>query len=188
MITVKVPKGCKINIAGKPSLDEETLAPPASVGMLPEKIPFVKPRLKVKVGDRVKIGTPLFEDKRRPSIQFGSPGGGVVDAINFGQRRIIKEIVIRLDDHEEYVQFTPMTTQDIEGATRDDLIEAMQKGGIWPFIKALPFRDIANPEEPAPGIFVNLGASEPFLPQPQVYLKNAINLFENGINILRKGL
>jgi Na+-transporting NADH:ubiquinone oxidoreductase subunit A len=186
MITVKVPKGCKINIAGKPSLDEETLAPPASVGMLPEKIPFVKPRLKVKVGDRVKIGTPLFEDKRRPSIQFGSPGGGVVDAINFGQRRIIKEIVIRLDDHEEYVQFTPMTTQDIEGATRDDLIEAMQKGGIWPFIKALPFRDIANPEEPAPGIFVNLGASEPFLPQPQVYLKNAINLFENGINILRK--
>ncbi len=186
MITVKTPKGCKLKIAGKPSLDLDRLATPASVAMLPARIPFVKPRLKVKIGDRVKIGTPLFEDKRRPAIQFGSPGGGVVDEICFGPRRIIKAIVIRLDDNEEHVQFTSLTAQDIEAATRDDLIKAMQDGGVWPFIKALPFRDIANPEEPVPGIFVNLGASEPFLPQSQVYLRNATDLFESGINLLRK--
>jgi len=186
MITVKVQKGCKLNLTGKPSLDEESLATPARVGMLPARIPFVKPRLKVKIGDRVKIGTPLFEDKRRPAVRFGSPGGGVVDAINFGPRRIIKEIVIRLDDNEEHVQFTPLTIRDIESSARDDLIRAMHDGGVWPFIRALPFRDIADPENPVPGIFVNLGASEPFLPQAQVYLKNAIELFENGICILRK--
>jgi len=186
MITVKVRKGCKLNIAGKPSLDEETLATPTRVAMLPARIPFIKPRLKVKVGEQVKIGTPLFEDKRRPAIQFGSPGGGMVDAINFGPRRMIEEIVIRLDENEKYVQFTALTPWDIETAGRDDLIRAMHAGGVWPFIKALPFRDIANPDEPAPGIFVTLGASEPFLPQPQVYLKNAVALFESGISILRK--
>jgi len=186
MITVRLKKGCKLNIAGKPALETKILAKPSHAALLPDKIPFIKPRLKVKIGDRVKIGTPLFEDKRRPAVQFGAPGGGVVEEINFGPRRIIKEIVICLDDNEKYVQFTPLTDQDIQDAARDDLIKAMQNGGVWPFIKALPFRDIANPEDHAPGIFVCLGASEPFMPQPQVYLKNAIALFESGVKLLRK--
>ncbi len=186
MIKIKAPRNYHLNFEGKPSLDEKPLPKPAQVALCPSRIPFVKPRLKVKTGDRVKIGTPLFEDKRRPSLRFVSPGGGVVETINFGPRRIITEIVIRLDDDEQYVQFQPLTEAEIEAASPDDLIKSMHEGGVWPFLKALPYRDIADPEASAPAIFVNLGASEPFSPQPQVYLRDAIDLFQSGVQLLRK--
>jgi Na+-transporting NADH:ubiquinone oxidoreductase subunit A len=66
------------------------LEKPARVALLSEKIPFVKPRLKVKTGDKVKVGTPVFEDKRNPNLVFLSPGGGKIANIDLGLRRVIK--------------------------------------------------------------------------------------------------
>ncbi|MDM8542906.1 4Fe-4S dicluster domain-containing protein [Desulfococcaceae bacterium HSG9] len=186
MITVRLKKGCKLNIAGKPALETEVLAKPSHVALVPERIPFIKPRLKVRVGDRVKIGSPVFEDKRNPEIKFLSPGGGEIDVINFGPRRVIREIVIRVDKKEESVRFKPLTDQELETTQRDDLVRAMTDGGIWPFIKSFPFRDITDPQGRAPGIFINLGDSEPFQPRPEVYLQGAAELFEFGVRILRK--
>ena len=70
MISILVKKGYTPQIAGKPSQEVETLKKPHSVALLPEKIPFIKPRLKVKVGDKVNIGSTVFEDKRNPDIKF----------------------------------------------------------------------------------------------------------------------
>ena len=81
MISVRVKKGCTLNISGKPSRELEILEKPKKVALLPEKIPFVKPRLKIKLGESVKIGTTVFEDKRNPDIKFVSPGGGEITDI-----------------------------------------------------------------------------------------------------------
>ncbi|MFC1825952.1 NADH:ubiquinone reductase (Na(+)-transporting) subunit A, partial [Thermodesulfobacteriota bacterium] len=64
MISVHIRKGFRLNISGKPSHRVEELKKPDKVALLPEIIPFIKPRLKVQVDDQVKIGTPLIEDKR----------------------------------------------------------------------------------------------------------------------------
>ncbi|MBW2681595.1 MAG: hypothetical protein JRD01_12775 [Deltaproteobacteria bacterium] len=37
---------------------------------------FVKPRLKVKTGDNIKVGTPVFEDKRNSNLTFFIAGRG----------------------------------------------------------------------------------------------------------------
>ena len=186
MIFIHTQKGYNLKIEGKPSRDVEKLAPPTHVAFVPEHIPFVKPRLQVKVNDLVKVGTPLIEDKRFTDIKFLSPGGGQVVAINFGPRRVIKEIVILLDKEEEYISFETFSEQKIETMERKELIEAIIKGGLWPLIRALPFRDYPLPDSRPPAIYLGLGDMEPFQTDPRAYLNGNIDLLKYGLTILRK--
>jgi Na+-transporting NADH:ubiquinone oxidoreductase subunit A len=186
MISVNIRKGYKINIAGEPSHEVVESAKPSRVALLPERIPFVKPRLKVKVGDKVKMGTPIFEDKRNPDVIFLSPAGGEIVQINFGPRRVIKEIVVELDHNEDHEAFPVFSSTQIESIQRNELVKAIMAGGLWPLLRELPFRDIANPDFTPPCIIVSLDAKEPFQAASEVYLKNKIDFFEFGIKILRK--
>jgi len=186
MISVRIQKGYGLNIAGTPSREVEILGKPSRVALLPERIPFIKPRLKVQVGDQVKIGTPVFEDKRNPNIVFLSPGGGEIIEINFGPRRVIKEIVVALDHNEAHESFPLLSEKDLETMERESLIKAIMTGGLWPLLRELPFRDIANPEFVPPSIIVSLDAGEPFQPLSAAYLHEKIDLLEYGINILRR--
>jgi Na+-transporting NADH:ubiquinone oxidoreductase subunit A len=186
MIFVEIGKGYKINIAGEPSHEVVPSEKPSRVALLPERIPFVKPRLKVKVGDKVKMGTPIFEDKRNPDVIFLSPAGGEIAQINFGPRRVIKEIVVALDHNEDQEAFPIFNETQIESIQRKELAKAILAGGLWPLLRELPFRDIADPDFTPPFIIVSLDAMEPFQAAPEVYLKDKIALFEFGIKILRK--
>jgi Na+-transporting NADH:ubiquinone oxidoreductase subunit A len=186
MLTVRIKKGYALNIAGAPSREVTVLEKPDRVALMPERIPFVKPRLKVQVGDRVKIGTPLIEDKRNPGVRFLSPGGGEVTRILFGPRRVISEIVITLDHREKREEFLSFSEAQIETISRAALIEAIMTGGLWPLLRGLPFRDIADPEFTPPSIMVRLDATEPFQPSPEAYLNGEVDLFEFGVKILRR--
>ncbi len=185
MNLVKIKKGYTLNLIGKPSAELESLPKPARVGILPERIPFIKPRLKVKVGDSVRLGSPLIEDKRNPDIRFLSPGGGIVDDIDFGPRRVIRKIGIRLDEPEEQVQFEHLAESDIDAIGRLDLVRMIVAGGLWPLLRQLPFRDYPDPETEPPALYVGLGSFEPFMPQPQVYLADRLDLFNYGLKVLR---
>lgn len=68
MNPIRIKKGYDLNVEGRPSDKIEQLPNPAHVAAVPEKIPFVKPRLAVETGDEVKIGTVLFVDKRNPDF------------------------------------------------------------------------------------------------------------------------
>ena len=186
MVPVNIKKGFDLKITGAPSNTLETLDKPSHVAVLPEKIPFIKPRLKVQVNERVNVGTPLFEDKRNPDIKFLSPGGGEVVRIDFGPRRVIREIVIRLDDNEKHEVFDQVGPQKIESITRQELVKALMRGGLWPFLRALPFRDIADPDMIPPSLFVSLDSLEPFHPQAEIYLSEDVELFRFGLKILNR--
>ncbi len=186
MLSIKIKKGYRLNIEGKPSVKLEKLQRPAHVALLPEKIPFIKPRLLTDIGDKVKIGAAIFEDKQNPDIKFLSPGGGEIIQINFGPRRIIREIVIKLDDVEAYEKFESLPEKDIEHVERETLVKMILKGGLWSLIRAFPLRDIASPDFTPPAIFVSLGSEEPFQPESYVYLKGKEELFRYGISVLRR--
>ncbi len=186
MIPINVEKGIGLNMAGKPSSELIRKEKPSRVALLPERIPFVKPRLKVKCGEKVKIGSALFEDKRNPDIRFLSPGGGEVVEIDYGPRRVVRKIVVRLEGEEEFEDFSHLTEGAPLKTSREGLVEAMTLGGVWPFFRELPFRDIPSPDTVPPAVFVTLGAEEPFQPEPSVYLEGEGALFEFGIQILKK--
>jgi Na+-transporting NADH:ubiquinone oxidoreductase subunit A len=128
----------------------------------------------------------LFEDKRRPFLKFLSPGGGIVETIDFGPRRVIQKIVIRLDTDEESVDFESLSESDLDSILRDDLVEKILNGGLWSLLRGLPFRDIAPTDSEPPAIFVVLDNLEPFQPEPSVYLHDKDQLFFFGLKVLRR--
>jgi Na+-transporting NADH:ubiquinone oxidoreductase subunit A len=184
-LTIK--KGYRFRAAGQPSFDLVDLADPSSLSFLPDKIPYIKPRLKVSEGDAVKIGSLLFEDKQYPHVKFLSPAGGVVRKIQFGPRRVIQAIVIERDpDQEGHVQFQHVPTDMLETMDRLELVDHILTGGLWWVFRQLPFRDLPDSQVPPPSIIVSLSDLEPYQPAPGVYLRNRLDMFDFGLKVLDK--
>lgn len=184
MISITLKKGYSLKIAGAPSAALSILPPPERVAAVPSHLPFVKPRLTVKVGDAVALGTVLFEDKRNPDVKFLSPGGGRVAAIHFGARRLIREIVIDLAPDEAHIAFARLSAAELKTVERARLVALLLTGGLWPLLRALPFRDMPRPDVLPPAVFVQVGSTEPFQPQPAVYLQENEARFRFGLAVL----
>jgi len=184
--TLRIKKGYRFRVEGRPGPTLKRLGPPETVALVPEHIPFIKPRLIVHEGDKVKAGSLLLEDKHRPELKFRSPGGGIVESIRFGPRRVLKAVVIRLDPEEARESFHPMTETEVDQADRSHLVERIQEGGLWPLFRELPFRNIPESRIVPPTIIVTLGTKEPFEPFPSIYLRDREALFLFGIRILEK--
>ncbi len=178
--------GLDLAIGGAPAADLKAAPEPNQVAAIPEKIPFIKPKLAVRKGDSVRLGSLLFTDKRSPEIRFLSPGCGLVSDIQFGPRRIVQKIVIDLDGSEESEPFQQLTPEQIPTLDRADLVRAFVQGGQWPLFRELPFHDIPKPSTSPPLIVVCLDRSDPFAPLPGVYLKDKEDLFRFGLKLLHK--
>ena len=186
MKTVHLQKGYDLKLTGKPSGEVDVLPRPARVAVVPERLRFVKPRLKVKVGDHVKVGSVLFEDKRHPTIFYRSPGAGTVSAVALGSRRVVRHIVVDLDDTEAFEEFEPIGGDALEGIDRLELIDRLMAAGLWPLVQELPFRDAARRESRPSALFVHLDNLDPFHPLPSAYLRGCEDLFEFGLRALER--
>ncbi len=186
MKTVKIKKGWQFKIVGKPLQRIENRPAMTHVAFVLDTIPFVKPRLRVQVGAKVKIGSVLFEDKKTPDLKFLSPGCGTIKDITYGPRRVLHEIVITLDRDETFETFKKLTEPAFDQIKRSSLIDRLMSGGMWPFLRQLPFRRIANPDSPPHAVWVSLGSADPFQPKAQVYLNEQADFFEFGIKVLRR--
>lgn len=184
MIPIRVKQGYQLNMEGAPTREVIALSAPAKVAVLPEKIGFVQPRLAVSVGDRVKVGSILFSDKKNPDIVFLSPGAGVIGDIRFGPRRVIQCIVIELSAREDHEHFDSMDERELAGLDREAMVSKLLSMGFWPRIRTLPFRNIASPAETPPKVVVTLDGLEPFSPSPAVYLKGREELLVFGLKAL----
>ncbi|MGM0452955.1 MAG: 4Fe-4S dicluster domain-containing protein [Thermodesulfobacteriota bacterium] len=186
MKTVRVKNRCGIQFTGAPEARVETPPAPKCVAALPARIPLIKTRLLTNTGDAVQIGTPLFEDKTNPDIKFLSPGGGTIGAIHYGQRRTVREIVIELDSEESHVAFDPIGEAEVRTMDRNLLVDTLMARGVWPLIRDLPYRAIADRNTDPAAIWVPLDSADPFQPLSGLYLKNHGKRFAFGIQVLRR--
>lgn len=172
-------------MAGGPSSERIHLADPGQVAVVPDKIPNIKPKLKVARGEHVKTGAILFSDKHNPRLQFLSPGGGTIQSILYGPRRKLEAIVIERDQaNEPFVQFPAVSVDALKKMGRDQIVEHILQGGLWWIFRQLPFRNLPNPETVPPLIIISLSAKEPFQPQPAAYLKDRMDLLAYGLEVL----
>lgn len=184
MKTVSLKQAFQVPVAGAPSPRIEQGASVQTVAALPEKIPLIKPRLLAKKGERVKIGSPLFENKANTKQRFLSPGGGTIVDIIYGYRRGISQILIETDREEEYQSFMPMDEQAIVQGGRDHLIEELMIRGLWPLIRSLPYRNISSPDERPASLWISLDSADPFQVPSRVYLKGDEEDFVFGVRTL----
>jgi len=184
-ITIK--KGLNIPLAGKPRLEIDTGNQVSSVAALGIDTPGLKPRMAVQQGDRVKLGQPLYVDKRNPDVPFTSPGTGVVSIINRGERRVLHSVVVRLDGNEEqaasYPVFEPTQLQNIDAA---EVRRILIGSGQWTYLRTRPFSRIPMPDATPSSVFVTAIDTNPLAPDPAVIIGQDPESFAAGITVLSK--
>ena len=91
-----IEKGLRLPALGEPVQTVEPARMARQVALLADDYGGVRPSMRVTLGDDVRRGQLLFEDKKRPGVRFTAPAAGTVQAILRGDRRSFRSIVIEL--------------------------------------------------------------------------------------------
>ena len=182
MITIK--KGLDIPIAGAP---EQVIHPgPAvsHVALVGADYIGMKPTMLVQEGDRVKLGQPLFTDKKTPGVTFTSPGAGTVVEVNRGHKRAFQSVVIQLQGDEEET-FTSYGSADLTTLKRNEVVDNLVNSGLWTSFRTRPFNKIPAIESQPHSIFVTAIDTNPLAADPLVVIAENEMSFVHGLQVIR---
>lgn len=186
MEKIKISKGFNTPLAGMPDIGIIELSQPETLGLSAIDIPHIRPKLLVKENDRVKTGAPLFCDKRNKSIQYVSPGTGIVQKIVFGERRRLQEIVIALENADDFIEFDPLPLPEVPDISKENLVIQLKKGGLWQSLRQFPAKDTADSSHTPAMIIVSLNGNDLFSPDPGVVLEREQTAFHFGLEVLKR--
>jgi Na+-transporting NADH:ubiquinone oxidoreductase subunit A len=186
MADFKLKKGFDIRAAGKADLNLVDLGAPRKVALQPVEFRGIKVKLEVETGNIVKKGSTLFTSKENPELRFVSPISGTVSEINRGERRVLMEIVIENDNKNEFEPVKKISENEVAGVSREDIIAAMLKSGLWPLVRQRPFSKIANPSDEPRDIFISAMDTAPLAADVNFILHGLEKEFQHGIDLLAK--
>ena len=181
MINIK--KGLDVPITGEPEQVIHTGPEISRVAILGADYVGMKPTMLVEVGDRVKLGQPLFTDKKNPGVHFTSPGCGTVVELNRGDRRVFQSIVVELDGEEEQT-FRSYENEDLTALNREEVQQNLVDSGLWTTIRTRPFD-----KNPAIGsvpnsIFITAMNTEPLSADVSLIIAEDESSFVHGLQVL----
>jgi Na+-transporting NADH:ubiquinone oxidoreductase subunit A len=180
---IRLKKGLNIHLLGDADKVYASTKPTEKYVVKPTDFHGLMPKLCVKVGDKLKAGTPLFYDKYNEKINFCSPISGAVTDIVRGEKRKIMEVVIKADTEIVYEQFT---TASADSLSREQIIKTMLKAGIWPFVRQKPYDIIANPADMPKAIFISTFSTAPLAIDNDFALYGMDELFQKGLDYIVK--
>lgn len=189
-----VKKGLDIPISGGPEQRIDNAPPPATIALVADDSVGMRPTMFVAVGDAVKRGQLLYEDKKTPGVVYTSPGAGAVLAINRGERRAFQTVVIQLNDSErsgnvtagDEVAFDSYTNKAIAGLSRDDIKALLVESGLWTAFRTRPFSKVPALDAEPDAIFVTAMSTDPLAPSADVIFEGHQAEFEQGLLCLVK--
>lgn len=180
---IKIKKGLNIPIEGEAPLTIVGHIKPDVVRICPEDFPGLVPKVKVKIGDRVKAGTPVLYDKNNENIFYVSPVSGVVTSINRGEKRKLLDVTIKADKEVQYESFE---TGDPLNLSAEELKDLLLRSGVWPLIRQRPYDIVADPETKPRDIFVTGFSTVPLAPSFDFIVEREPDSFQTGLNVLSK--
>ena len=186
MAHINIRKGHNIRISGSPENEYFSRPKSKTVSIQPNNFRYVKPKLLVKVGDKVDIGSPIFFDKVQPDIKWASPGSGEIKEIILGDRRSVENIIIELHEEEKSVLHTPVKYQEISSLGKAKVTDQIMEANLWPMIRQRPFNKIADPNDIPMAIFVSGFNSAPLTVNLDFALRYKQSVFQAGLNVLNQ--
>lgn len=174
MQQINLHRGLDVPFDGQATLALAECATTAVYHIVPDHYAGIKPKLLVKEGDIVKVGSPLFADKKAEQMLFTAPVSGKVVGIVRGERRKVLSIDIEAAQTMEYKQF------DLKKEVKELLLES----GLWTLIKQRPYDCIAMPSKEPKAIFVSSFDSAPAAADYQWVLKDKVAEVEKAIEKL----
>lgn len=146
MASHNIKKGLNVPITGEPKQEIEDGAKVSHVAILAEDYPAMKPKMLVVVGDSVRRGQALFEDRKNPGVIFTALGAGTVTAVNRGAKRALQSVVIELNENEQNNTLTDADFQsfssyqgDMSAADGQTIADLLVESGLWTAMKERPF-------------------------------------------------
>jgi len=192
-VQIKVTKGLNIPIKGHPSGKIQDFTPsgqshektkPTEISLNLSCFDNLRLQLLKKVGEKVKIGEAICEDKDTPGRMFVSPAAGLIKNVRRGLKRRILDVIIDVDpEHEEYLSFQPLNPNT---ASAQEIKELLLKAGLFSKIKQRPFGTLANPNKTPRSIFVKAVETAPFAVPAELQVENHEADFQIGLDALKK--
>lgn len=176
-------KGLDINLQGKAERKLVELPMASRYAVSPFDFEGITPKLLVKVGDRVKAGTPLFFNKGNERVLFTSPVSGTVAEVNRGEKRCILNVTVQADAIQSYEEFPKL---DVRKASREEIVALLLQSGLWPMIVQRPYGIIADPQETPKAVFVSTFDSAPLAPDYDFVLAAERKNLEKGIEVMSR--
>jgi len=180
---VKLKRGLNINLLGEADKVYASVKRHQLFALKPTEFHNLIPKLSVKVGDKVNAGSVVFFNKYNDKVNFCSPVSGEVTDIVRGDKRRILEVLIKSDEEIKYESFPVKKSNEL---SREQIIEHMLSGGVWPFVRQKPYDIIANPLDMPKSIFISAFKSSPLAIDNDFALYGMDELFQIGLDFISK--
>lgn len=181
---IKVKKGLDLPITGAPEQVIYDAPAVTQVAVVGTDYIGMKPTMLVAEGDQVKLGQPLFSDKKNEGVVFTAPASGTVSKIHRGARRVLQSVVIDVDDKGDAVEFKRFAADELCGLSDDVVREQLQTSGLWAAMRTRPYSKVPAVDSTPSSIFVNAMDSNPLAPLPEVVIGEQAEAFQAGLDVL----
>ena len=184
MINIK--KGLDLPISGQPEQTIGTGPEVKHVALLASDYPGLRPSMSVEVGEAVKKGQVLFEDKKNPGPRFTAPASGTVVAINRGARRAFQSIVIEVDPAQAGVEFTKTPADKLGELSAEAVKAQLNEAGLFTAFRTRPFDKVPRLDSMPHSIFVTAMDTNPLAVDPKIVIAREADAFVNGLMVLSR--
>lgn len=181
---IKLSKGLDIPLVGSAADNvSDARAGISSAAVCPPEFIGYVPRVVVKEGDAVSVGTPLFVDKRNEAMVITSPVSGHVETVERGERRKLLRVRVKSDGEFRSVDFGKT---DIDGADSEKILTILNASGISAFIRQRPYDIVPDTKKVPRDIFISLFSTMPLAADFSVVLRGREDDFRAGVKALAK--
>ena len=181
---IKIKKGLDLPLDGKPEQTISTGATVKTVAILGEDYVGMKPTMHVQVGDQVKKGQIIFEDKKTPGVKYTAPASGTISAVNRGAKRKLLSVVVEIADQEEAVSFNKYSADQLTTLDRQAIVDQMVESGMWTGLRTRPYSKVPAIDSTAKTIVISAMDTNPLAGDPEVTIKEYNADFNHGLDIL----
>lgn len=181
-MNLKLKKGVSLNIAGAVPQGKTTpsVVKATECAIVPDDFEGFVPKLAVKEGDAVAVGTPLLYEKKHPEMKLVAPLAGRVRAVVRGDRRKIMRVVVEADSSADAT--APVWPKATDEASARALLA---QSGLMAMMRRRPYAVVPEPNDVVRDIFVTAMDLAPLAVSPAVF--SAIfskEDYEAGVKVL----
>ncbi|XZE52153.1 Na(+)-translocating NADH-quinone reductase subunit A [Planctomycetaceae bacterium SH139] len=180
-----IKRGLDLPIQGSPEQRVDVARQVSRVGLVGDDYVGMKPAMMVAEGDSVKLGQPLFEDRKTPGVMFTSPAAGRVVGVNRGAKRKFESLVIEIEG-EEAVDFGTISQDSLAAHDRQQLVDLLARSGLWSSLRTRPYGKVPALDSQPAAIFVQAMDTNPLAGDPLLALPGRESYWVRGLTALSR--
>ena len=184
-MVIRIRRGLDLPISGVPEQTIDRAADVQRVAVVGPDYVGMKPTMLVQIGDEVKLGQPLFTDKKSDGVLFTSPGAGKIVGIHRGEKRVFQSIEIELQG-DAAESFPDFADSDLATLAREVVRDHLVKSGLWTALRRRPYSKVPSLTEEPHAIFVQAIDTNPLAALPSVVINEHPNDFRFGLQVLAR--